>query len=192
MEIIKEKDVKLGCLVKILKKGSILVVPTDTVYGIICDAKNKEAIDKIFKIKKRNRKKPISIFVKDIKMAKKLAVINKTQGKFLKKAWPGKTIIVLKAREKFPKGIVSQWGKIGLRMPNYKLLSKILKEFKKPLAQTSANITGEFTPTTIKDISKQFEENIYQLDVLVDVGKLSGEPSTVIDLTQSLPRVLRP
>ena len=101
MIIIKVKQKNFKKILKIalesLREGKVLIFPTDTVYGLICDAENKLAIRKIFKIKKRSFQKPISIFVKDLKMAKKFAKINKSQEKFLKKVWPGKAIVVLKA-----------------------------------------------------------------------------------------------
>ena len=174
-----------------LKRGEVIVCPTESVYGLIADVKNKKAVEKIFKIKKRSFQKTISIFVKDLKMAKKFAKINKDQEKFLKRVWPGKTIAVLKAKDRFPKGIVCQWGKIGQRVPKYKLLNEVLNKFKGPIAQTSANVAGKPTPAAIKEILQQFKKSKCQPDMVIDVGKLSGKPSKVIDLTQSPPKILR-
>lgn len=176
---------------KYIKNGKVIICPTDTVYGLICDAKNKKAVEKIFKIKKRSFQKPISIFVKNLKAAKKYSKINKNQEKFLKKAWPGKTIVVLRVKGSFPSGIVCQWGKVGLRMSKYKLLNEILNKFKGPIAQTSANITGKPTPSTIQDILKQFKNKKWQPDIVINVGELSGKPSKVIDLTMSPYKILR-
>jgi len=176
--------------IKSFKEGKVIICPTDTVYGLICDATNKEAVDKIFKIKKRSFQKPISIFVKDFKMVKKFAKIDKDQENFLKKVWPGKVIAVLKAKRRFPRGIVCKWGKIGLRMPNYKLLNETLNKFRGPLAQTSANLVGKPTLPLMKNILKQFQDKKYQPDLAIDAGKLSGKPSIVIDLTQSPPKIL--
>jgi len=174
-----------------IKNGKVIICPTDTVYGLICDAKNKKAVEKIFKIKKRSFQKPISIFVKNLKAAKKYSKINKNQEKFLKKAWPGKTIVVLRVKGSFPSGIVCQWGKVGLRMSKYKLLNEILNKFKGPIAQTSANITGKPTPSKIQDILKQFKNKKWQPDIIINVGELSGKPSKVIDLTKEPPKILR-
>ena len=77
--------------VSAVKSGNVLVCPTDTVYGLICSAKNKKAVARIFLIKKRPRNKPLPIFVSSVAMAKKLAKIDKIREEFLKKAWPGKT-----------------------------------------------------------------------------------------------------
>ena len=190
---INSRDIKkvIRKTIKSLKEGEVIVCPTDTVYGLIADATNKKAVETIFKIKKRSFQKPISIFVRNLKMAKKFAKIDKDQEKFLKKVWPGKVITVLKAKRRFPRGIVCQWGKIGLRMPNYKLLNEILNKFGGPLAQTSANLAGKPTPALMKNIFKQFQDKKYQPDMAIDAGKLYGKPSVVIDLTLSQPQILR-
>jgi len=85
--------------IKAIKKGKVLIFPTDTVYGLICDAKNKKAVEKIFKIKNRPKNKPLPVFVKNIEMAKKLAKISGKQEKFLKKVWPGRVTAVLTLRQ---------------------------------------------------------------------------------------------
>jgi len=196
MEIIKLCNKNLKEIVKIvekfIKEGKVIVCPTDTVYGIICDARNEKAIVKIFKIKKRSWQKPISIFVKDIKIVKDFAEIDKDQEKFLKKFWPGKAIIILKAKRKFSRRIVSKFGKIGLRIPKYKLLDELLNKFNNPLAQTSANISGEPAPTKIKEIIKQFRKEKHQPDLILDAGDLKlSRPSRVIDLTPKKPKIIR-
>jgi len=194
MEVLKvnPKNFK-GVIIQVvesIKRGKVIICPTDTVYGLICDATNEKAVNKIFKIKKRSFQKPVSIFVKDFKMAKKFAKINKNQEKLLKKVWPGKVIAVLKTKRRFPRGIVCQRGKIGLRMPKYKLLNETLNKFKGPLAQTSANLAGKPTLPLMKNILKQFQNKKYRPDLAIDAGKLSGKPSMVIDLTQSPPKIL--
>jgi len=175
-----------------VKNGKVIIFPTDTVYGLICDVQNKKAVSKIFKIKKRNFQKKISIFVRDLEMAKKFAKIDKKQEQFLKKNWPGNLIAVLKAKKKFPKGIVCPKGKIGLRIPNYKFLNELLKKWNYPIAQTSANISGKPVPAKVKEILKQFRDKNWQPDLVIDAEKLAGKPSAVIDLTISPPKILRP
>lgn len=171
--------------IKLIKKGEVIVCPTDTVYGLIADAENEKAVKKVFKIKKRPTGKPIPVFVTDLKMAKELAYINKIQANFLKKVWPGKATVILKAKlKKFPKGILSKDKKIGLRIPDYKPLKILFKKINRPLTGTSANISGKPASTKIKDILKQCKNQKYQPDLILDVGDLkSSLPSTVIDLT---------
>ncbi len=196
MIVLKLSRKNFGEILKIttqsIEEGKAIICPTDTVYGLICNAENKAAVRKIFKIKKRNFQKPISVFIKDLKMAKKIARIDKRQEKILRKLWPGKAIVVLKSKRKFPEGIVCQWGKIGLRIPNCKLLNELLKQFKEPLAQTSANISGKPASNKIEEIVKQFEKEKYQPDLILDAGKLkTSKPSAVIDLTSKKPKIIR-
>src|ERR1700680_722151 len=89
---------KLNKAISILKKGGMIICPTDTVYGFLADASNKKAVEKIYKIKKRPKSKPLSIFVKDLKMAKELADIDRNTEIWLKKNWPGKVTAVLKRK----------------------------------------------------------------------------------------------
>ncbi len=125
-------------------------------------------------------------------MAREVAKVNKSQEKFLKKFWPGKVIIALKAKHKFPRGIVCRWGKIGLRIPNYQSLNQLLKQLNSPIAQTSANVSGRPASTKIQDVLEYFRGQKYQPDLVIDAGNLKkSQSSTVIDLTVSPPKILR-
>jgi len=171
-------------VIKVIKKGGVIICPTDTVYGLMADATNEKAVKKVFQIKKRTFQKPIPIFVKDLKMARSLAIINKNQEKFLKKFWPGKVTVILKAKnQKFPKGVVSVDKKIGLRIPSYKIINQLLLILKCPLTGTSANISGKPESTKIKEILNQFTNQNQKPDLILDAGSLKPSlPSTVIDL----------
>ena len=129
-----------------LKKGEVVVIPTDTVMGLVCDYYNKEAEREIFRIKNRPLEKILPIFVPSIEELKKIVPVSKKQEKFLDKVWPGKVTCVLK----------SEIG--GFRIPNDKFLLDLLEKFGGPLLQTSANISGSppiggGTPSTVVDIT---------------------------------------
>lgn len=129
-----------------LKDGGVVEIPTDTVNGLICDYYNKEAEKEMFRLKKRPKEKILPIFVSSIAEAKKLVKVSKHQEKFLKKVWPGKVTCVLK----------KEVG--GFRMPNDKFILKLLRKFGGPLLQTSANISGEAPtgggiPSTVVDLT---------------------------------------
>lgn len=178
--------------IKSIKKGKVTICPTDTVYGLICDATNKTAVKKLFEIKKRPKGKPIPIFVKNIAMAKKYAKINKEQENFLKKIWPGKFTIIFKSKNKLPNLILGKGKTIGLRIPNYKLLNEILNNLNFPLTGTSANISGQSATTKMKEVLKQFKNQKLQPDLGVNAGDLKpSKPSTVIDLSGSTKKTLR-
>lgn len=182
MEIIKP-DIKIA--LKAIKNGKVLVCPTDTVYGLICDAKNKKAVERLYKIKKRPKRKSLPIFVSDIKMAKKLAYIDKKQEEFLKNVWPGGVTAVLKGRKKGT-------GTVGLRMPNHRFVLR-LAEHIGPLAESSANMSGKPASAKINDVLAQFSGKEEQPDLAIDAGDLPpSKPSTVVDLRFFPPKILRP
>jgi len=170
--------------IEVIMNGGIVVCPTDTVYGLIANAKDKIAVKRVFEIKKRSFEKPLPVFIKNLEMAKSLANIDGKQEKILKKFWPGKLTVILKAKPiEFPQGILSKDKKIGLRIPNYKFLNLLLREIGRPLTSTSANISGKSASVDIREVSKQFISEKVQPDLVLDAGKLkSSLPSTVIDL----------
>ena len=198
MEVAKQQKV-LNKAILAIKKGKVIICPTDTVYGFLSDAKNKKAVDKIFKIKKRSKQKPLPIFVKNFEMAKSIAIIDKNQESFLKKVWPGAVTVVLKtslrqgygmAREKQNIKLYGISKKtIALRIPKYKFLNNLLKKINKPLVQTSVNISGKPPLKNIKEIIEKFSK----LDILIiDAGNLKkSKPSKIIDLTNKNKKILR-
>jgi len=180
-----------------IKNGKIIICPTDTVYGLICDATNKKAVKRIFKIKNRSELKPVPIFVKDIKSAEKIAEINKNQKIFLRKKWPGKITAVL--RRKGKKKIYGVDKRtIAIRIPKYKLINLLFKKLNIFLAETSVNISGQPPLNDVKKIIQQFEGEDFiknsggKPDLIIDAGKLkSKKSSTVVDLTGEKYTILR-
>ena len=177
---------------KLIKEGKVIVFPTDTVYGLVCDATNQKAIQKLFKIKKRDLEKPIPVFVKDIEMVKQIAMVNEKQESFFKKVWPGKVTVILRAKIDFPQGVLGEDKTIGLRIPDYAPLNALFNKINKPLSGTSANLAGEHSCLDINDIVAQFANEKLQPDLIVDAGTLnSSQSSTVVDLTGKKLKVLR-
>lgn len=178
---------------QVLKKGGLVVIPSDTVYGLAVDATNKSAVEKLIQFKKRPPGKPISVFVKDLDQAEELVIINKDQRMMLKKILPGPFTIVLTSKHKLTKELESEKGKLGIRLPNFNFINKLTREFNKPITATSANISG-LSPhysieTFLKTLSK---EKMRLLDLIIDFGKLPrNKPSTVIDLSQGEFKILR-
>ena len=172
-----------------LKDGKVIICPTDTVYGLIADASNKKAVEKIFLIKKRSKEKTLPIFVKDIKTLRKIADLDREKEKILKKFWPGKITFVLKAKKEafklFPFGIIKDNKTIAVRMPNYKFLNFLLKKSNLFLTATSANISGKESLIKPIEILKEFEKENEKPDLFLNAGTLKNAlPSTIFDLTQ--------
>lgn len=202
MEVVKLSKQTLNKAVEAIKEGQVVVFPTDTVYGFLADAGNKKAVDKIYKIKKRPRSKPLAVFVKDSKMAKELAEISEKQMRILVKYWlarpkptggggPGKSTFILRRKSAEDGPLQKLYGvdknTIALRIPKYKPLNNLLKKINKPLAQTSVNISGKPTLTKINDIIN-YVKNCGVSDtpqfLIIDGGDLpKRKPSRIIDLT---------
>ena len=196
MRILKvnQKNLKevIETALQLVKEGKVIICPTDTVYGLICDATNIKAVRRLLKIKRRPKNKPIPIFVKNLKMAKKFAEIDKKQEKILRAVWPGKVTTVLKRKNGLPRVLFGKEKTIGLRIPDYRLINELFKNLNRPLAETSANISGRPTLTKIKEIIKQFKSQKYQPDLIIDAGNLyKSKPSIVLDLTIWPPKILR-
>lgn len=198
MEILKQSPRAKSKAVSALKKGRVVVCPTDTVYGFLADATNKKAVEKIYKIKNRPRQKPLPVFVKDLKMAKKIAEISEQQEKILTlrlrsgqaKFWPGKHTFVLK-RKKEIKLYGVQKDTIAIRIPKYKFLNDLLEKINRPLVQTSVNISGGKSLLKIKDIVKAFGVE-KQIDIIIEGGNLKkSKSSKIIDLSKERTKILR-
>jgi L-threonylcarbamoyladenylate synthase len=200
MDFLKDSKKALNKAKEEINQGRVVVFPTDTVYGFLADFGNKKAVEKVYKIKKRPKLKPLAVFVKDIKMAKELAEISKEQEKILKKYWPGKYTFVLSKKD--------GKGTIALRIPKYKLLNDLLKKINKPLAQTSVNVSGQPTLSNPGEIAKIFGKGRIKPDLIVydknlsrparrsgrGSSTLSGpkrKPSAIIDLTNEKNKILR-
>ena len=191
MKIIPESEAGIDEIVTALKKGAVLILPTDTVYGLVCDATNKKAVKKIYKIKERPESNPLPIFVKDITAAKKIALVDVEQEKLLHEKWPGAYTFVLPRQAKIKIYGVKN-DTIALRVPQYKFLNVLLDIIDRPLAQTSANVSGQPVGESVKEILHQFLGKKNQPDILIDAGDLhEGQPSTIIDLTDDKIKILR-
>ncbi|MBN2478491.1 threonylcarbamoyl-AMP synthase [Candidatus Micrarchaeota archaeon] len=168
---------KIEEAVKILKKGGIIVYPTDTLYGIGGNALDESVVNRIYQIKDRTRKKALSVLMKDIKMIKKYCFVNKKQEAVLKKHLPGPFTFLLRAKEKIS---ATENDRLGVRIPDFWITKKIMEKIRFPLITTSANISGRKDPHNSSDVSIKI---LGKVDYFVDWGptKYRG-PSTVVDL----------
>ncbi|MFW6282778.1 MAG: L-threonylcarbamoyladenylate synthase [Minisyncoccales bacterium] len=183
---------KVGKAVEIIKKGGVIAAPTDTVFGLLANAKDRKAVKRVFKIKKRSFTKPIPLFVKSIEQAKNYAIINKEQKDFLKEKWPGRTTVVFKAKKnKLPDILFKKSNTIGLRIPDSDLIKKLFKNLNFPLTATSANISGENPARTKKQAKKHFQEEEHKPDLILKGSCFKTKPSTVIDYTSSKIKIIR-
>ena len=164
-------------LVENIEKGNLVIVPTDTVYGISADACNEEAIKKVFIAKKREEK-PLIVMVSSIEMLKKYVKnINELEQKLIDKYWPNTLTILFKKNDKISDELTKGSEYIGIRIPNNKFLLELINEIGKPLISTSANITNK---DVITDISLIEEELKNKVSYIYDGGRINDVASTII------------
>ncbi|HZX50015.1 MAG TPA: L-threonylcarbamoyladenylate synthase [Candidatus Paceibacterota bacterium] len=176
---------------EMIKKGKVVVCPTDTVYGLVADATNEKAVKRIFQIKGRGKGKALPVFVKNVAMAKKFARVSKEQEEFLRKVWPGKVTVVFQSKHVLPKALEMD-GKVALRIPKHELVAALLKKLNRPLTGTSANVSGQPSCSSATEVNVQFARRKHQPDLVVDEGKLpKSKPSKIVDITGEKMRILR-
>ena len=188
-KIIKYSKNSIRLLKQSLEDGNIIAVPTDTVYGLIADAYNEKAVNKIFKTKLRPKKLPLIIFVSSIEEAKKIGHFSKFDELLAKAFWPGDlTLIVKRKTNKIFYGHKSSTT-VGIRIPNHKALLNLLIETKKPLASTSANSHKGKAPKNIKELDIISNKEITY--ALVSSHKIAGSESTIVSLINDKIHIFR-
>ena len=172
---------QISRIVQTLEKGGVIAIPTDTIYGLAVDATDECAVKRLFKIKKR-ADKLFTVFMPKSEIDK-FAVI--TKRKIIDFFMPGRLTAILKQKpgERLP--YISE--KIGIRIPQHNFVLELLGAYRRPLAVTSANISGEPPLTSPYDIIEHFTE----ASMVIDDGALFSAPSTVLDLTLTPPLIMR-
>ncbi|PIS07588.1 threonylcarbamoyl-AMP synthase [Candidatus Berkelbacteria bacterium CG10_big_fil_rev_8_21_14_0_10_43_13] len=174
--------------VNIIKSGGLVIAPFDTVYGIICDPKNDEAVKKIFDLKKRPLDKTIGLAVTSIPALELIA--ENTHPDFIKSHIFGPYTFILKSKKN--NGIskyCQKEGTVAVRIPNSELILTIAKKSDYILAQTSANLTGKPTSASVEEITAQFEPKVLDaIGLIIDGGNIKNpSPSQIFDLTGDKP-----
>lgn len=171
--------------VKVFQTGGLVIYPTETVYGAGVDAANSKAVVKLSKFKSRPFGKPFSIAVPDQKMAAEYVELNDTAKKLYRQFLPGPLTVVSTGRHRTAPGVESETGTLGIRIPAYSMVIKIVKALGRPITATSANAAYKRRPYKISDIVNQISDKKKRLiDLIIDAGELPrNEPSTVIDTT---------
>lgn len=146
--------------IEILNNGGIILYPTDTIWGLGCDATQPLAIKRIIELKGRDQSKNLLLLISDIEMLKDyVEEIPQKALELIEEIKTPLTIIYPKAKN-LPISLLSQDETIGIRIPNHEYCQKLLKEFGKPIISTSANISGESSPTCFKTISQKIKEGV--------------------------------
>jgi tRNA threonylcarbamoyl adenosine modification protein (Sua5/YciO/YrdC/YwlC family) len=169
-----------------LERGGVVVVPTETVYGLAARPDRPEAIARIFELKGRSSDKVLQLLVPGAEWLDRLSSPTETARFLAAEHWPGPLTLVVIASESAPDPVVSD-GSVGLRVPNHPIATELLRRGG-PLAATSANRSGDPTPTSVDEIRAVFGDGV---DVYLDGGVIAGAASTVVDATNETPVILR-
>lgn len=175
----------------VLRKGGLVLFPTDTLYGLAADATNPEALARLRELKGREKKKPISVIVPDIEAIGAYAVMNEVSRCLADRFLPGALTLVMRATEKMPRELQLN-GAIGIRIPDDPFCIALARAFGKPYTATSANKSGRETPATIRDVLVQFGHEVNGIALAIDGGDRNGKkPSTVVTTVDGVAYVLR-
>lgn len=175
--------------VEVLKEGGIIVYPTDTVYGMGCDLFNKQAIERIYAIKRRNKKEPLSFICADLKDISNYALVSNYAYKTMRRLLPGAYTFVLEASRQVPKILLTKRRTVGIRVPDNKICLALVGELGHPLINTSAKLEQDEILSDPFEIEKKFKKLV---DLVIDGGSLASDQSSVIDMIDDVPTVLRP
>lgn len=182
-------DIEIFQCASLVMSGGVIVYPTDTIYGIGCNPYNDKSVERIFKIKGRNKNNPLPILASNIQDIEKIVSLGKI-GKLLARTyWPGAlTIISPIIDENISTKVTSGKMSIGVRIPNNKCILSLLRHCKY-LVGTSANKSGE-NPS--KNPSEIISSPLHGFDALLDGGTVEGGvESTIVDLTDFTPKIIR-
>ena len=175
--------------VDVLEQGGVIIYPTDTVYAYGCDINDKRAIEKIYWIKNIGRHKPLSfIFSQISEISIYVRNISDQAFKIMKKAFPGPYTLIFKATKLVPKIAITNQKTIGVRIPDNNIALELVRTLGRPIMSASVNTAGGEYIIEPKDLEKIYRNEV---DLVVDAGPKISEPSTVIDVTDGSPVIIR-
>ncbi len=180
----------IGQAKSLLVKEQLVTIPTETVYGLAANAFSKEAVARIFAVKGRPSNNPLIVHVSSVEMAKEcVSTWPDVASSLAEKFWPGPLSMVLAKAEKIP-DIVTDGGKtVAVRCPSHSLMKEIIELCGFPLAAPSANLSNRVSPTRAQHVADQLSGRI---PLILDAGVCQiGIESTVLDLTEDIPKILR-
>jgi L-threonylcarbamoyladenylate synthase len=171
----------------IIMEGGLVVIPTDTVYGLACDPFNKAAVGRLFEAKKRESK-PIPVLCADIEKARELVELGPLGSDLAKKFWPGALTIVAQLRRAVPRQVDQGTETLGVRVPAHPMVLELIERSGGWTTGTSANLSGNPSSRNAGEASAQIGDAV---DMVLDGGSISGVPSTVVSVAGGGVAILR-
>lgn len=176
--------------VEALRRGEVIVFPTETFYGLGADALNENAVERVASLKGRNPDSPIAVIVADREMLGQIVTdIPTVAAKLIDRFWPGPLTLILPAKPDLPGPLLNRDGKIGVRVSSHPIATRLTRELSCPLTATSANPSGKEAARTIQEARDYFAGHI---EVFLDGGTLAGRAgSTVAEVIKDKLRIIR-
>ena len=173
-----------------LRRGAVIVFPTETLYGLGADALNSAAVEQVFQLKGRDPSNPIPVLVADQEMLLTLVTdIPKTAKALMNHFWPGPLTLVLPARRGIPRRLVNSTGGIGVRVSSQPIATQLVQALGRPVTATSANPSGQEPARNIAEAKKYFAGKI---EIFVDGGALTAKTgSTVVEVIENSVTIIR-
>jgi len=184
------KDNYLEKAKNIIENDGVIAFPTDTVYGLACNAFSKSAIDTLYNLKGRDSKKPLIVMIpENYNLENIVKNISPSAKKLMNKFWPGALTIIFKSKNILPKNATGELETVGIRIPALKETIDLLNYINAPIFTTSANISGEQSPISAQEVLSYFNG---KLPLIIDTGICDKKiPSTIVDLSSSEVKLLR-
>lgn len=178
---------KIRRAVDALEAGEVIGYPTDTVYGLGCDIASKKAVDRLYMIKGMDRSHPLAFICPDLSEIARYAIVDNQTYRLLKHFLPGPYCFILEATREVPRILQTKRKTIGIRIPKHEVVTSIVKELGRPVISTTAQRSGAEPHVDAREIDDDFKG----LGLVIDSGAGGVIPTTVVDLTETPPVVIR-
>lgn len=182
---------RLTAAIAALRRGDVIGLPTETVYGLAADAGNADAVAKIFRLKGRPADHPLIVHIgDDAQLGRWASVVPEMATRLAQALWPGPLTLILRKGEHVPDIVTGGQDTVGLRCPAHPLALALLRQFDGGLAAPSANRFGRISPTSAQHVRDEFGDSVA---IVLDGGDCDiGIESTIVDVSGDVPRILRP
>lgn len=176
--------------VAMLKNDRVVAYPTETLYGLAVDVTSDRAVKHLYDLKRRDYGLPVAILVADMQMLQEYVdSISDSARTLIKQFWPGPLTILFEAGPKISKGLMTNTGKIGIRISSHPVATALVRSFGKPITTTSANLSGYPPSLQVKHVTKYFGDKI---DCIIDGGECHpSRGSTVVDVADETMAIIR-
>ncbi|MGN1072324.1 MAG: L-threonylcarbamoyladenylate synthase [Bradymonadia bacterium] len=171
----------------IIREGGLVVYPTDTIYGLGCDMMQKKSVERVYQMKGKDRKHPLSFICPDLKNIARYAVVSNTNYRIMKRLLPGAYTLILPASREVPRLLISKSATVGIRIPDHPVTKMLVEQLDNPIITTSIHTPEKDQFADPQEIAKRLPF----LDAIIDCGLIAPQPSTVIDMTGDVPKLIR-